>query len=153
MKLDQVAFGCKTLLKWKEMSEKCSVIDHVTFDGELYYDDVKIRIRQAIGHLAFQYKMGIEVEYLYYPQLGTFHDLLGGEHDLFLSHLAFHVISIKYYISNLAMEFGPDSKIVMDVTTTNHTNEKLQAQGRHYRYLIIDTRASHGYFTKLIERI
>lgn len=152
LKLEQVAFGCRDRSLWDHFAKRAAVVDTVTFNG--WYKPVDSQfvheIKGMIGHLAFDYEIGIEREYLYYPSRLNFHDDLRDSSPLYLSHFASHVPSVDYYLAN---DPGMANRVVMDVVTIDHKNEKLIKLGRKYRYAIIDTRKQHGYYTKLIQRI
>lgn len=154
MKIDQVAFGLSTKSAWDRFAAKAEVIDEVTFDGWFCATSTgyKQKIVSKIGYLAFDYETGFEREYLFYPEPAmTFHSLIPGRSEIFLSHLASHVDSIDYYLANGGRDIR--DSVVMDVLTTEHKSEKLRELGRTYRYIIMDWRQTHGYFYKLIQRI
>jgi hypothetical protein len=154
MQVEQIAFGTLSKVAWEAMASLAPVIDEVTFSGWFKMNGVLMPIVNEVGYLAFDYTMGLEREYLYYPNAEkTFHGLIpaaisrGG---FFLSHLAHHVENIDRY---LACNPHLLALVVMDVMTTDHKNEKLIELGRKYRYVIIDQRSQYGYFLKLIQRI
>lgn len=149
MKIDQIAFGCANKSIWESFANRAEVVDEVTFSG-VFRDGAQFKIiDQHKGFLAFDYEGGIEREYLFYPNRSmTFHGLINDYSETFLSHLASHCDSIDLFLSQHGR-----CDVVMDVTTNEHTNEKLRELGRKYRYVILDWRQTHGYFYKLIQRI
>jgi len=145
--IDQIAFGCRTKEQFDIMANTASAVDEVTFSGYFYGLGGDTQFTNKVGHLAFDYLEGIEREYLYYPKMmDTFHDLIPHKQNLFLSHLGSHVESIDLVLGELGVK-----DVVMDVTTTKHTNPKVG--DRRYRYVILDWRRAHGYFYKLIQRL
>ncbi len=161
--IEQIAFGCKTIEEWNDKSKHCDIKDIVTFSGKYRYYAGGARhephdwmeLKDQVGFLAFTHP-GIEVEYLYYPVRDkTFHSLLG-DNLCYLSHLGAHVDNVEDWIGrdmSLKGEASIAHQLVMDVTTTNHTNKYLQEIGRKYRYAIFDLRHTHGFYWKLIQRI
>lgn len=155
MKIDQIAFGCRNEQAFDSVARTAEAVDEVTFRGFIkQWTNAKAQtFESCVGHLAFNYDMGIEIEHLWYPnQHDTFHNLIvtpyGGQ-SFFLSHLGSHVENIDAELAKNVNNIRDN--VVMDVTTIKHTNPKIQ--DRSYRYVIIDQRRTQGYFLKLIQRL
>lgn len=147
MKIDQIAFGVKDKVKWDYLTKEHSeVTDIVEYEGK--FENRKINGRAFLG---FDYKQGIEREYLHYEFFNeSFHaKIVMNSYPIFLSHLASHVDSIDYYLANAGVDIR--ETVVMDILTLVHSNPKVI--NRTYRYVIMDWRMTHGYFYKLIQRI
>lgn len=147
MKIDQIAFGVKDKMLWDRLTAEFSeVTDVVSYEGK--FENRKIYGKACLG---FDYRQGIEREYLCYDDpYASFHVLIP-HNDIFLSHLASHVDSIDYYLATAGVAIR--ETVVMDILTLDHSNPKLKELGRTYRYVIMDWRMTHGYFYKLIQRI
>jgi len=102
------------------------------------------------AHLRFNYSLGIELELLTYEE--GFHWHMGStpfeRGSAFLSHHGFH------------MEPGESIPAMMNhcpvaqhMITESHTNPYLIENGRRYEYLIVDTLAMLGNYSKFIWRI
>lgn len=104
---------------------------------------------QSVGHLRFNYDLGIELEILTYLEGPHWHEerpeFLAGQP--FLSHVGIHMDDES------EKHWDKASRIVQDMWTIQHTNPYLLEKGRKYHYQIRDTVAQLGHFTKYIWRI
>src|ERR1700752_2918468 len=101
MKIDQVAFGCRGGAEFHEAAAKADATDQVTFAGKLRHGGATYIFDHCVGNLAFNYRMGIEIEHLWYPDPHrTFHALIPFEERIagkfFTSHLGAHVENIDH---------------------------------------------------------
>lgn len=154
MKIDQIAWYAHNEQQVEEIKRRFGLLDKVWIEDEARGN---VRVRHdlsspffsgvATGKLRFNYDLGIELEILTYIDGPHWHayreEYLAGAS--FLSHIGVHMEE---------GEVTPDhnDNIVQVMNTFSHTNPYLIEKARVYDYVIRDTRATLGAYTKYIWR-
>lgn len=127
--------------EWIEDTATGNVLVRHSRGGTIIHDT-------ATGLLRFNYDLGIELEILTYLSGAHWHayrpEYLAGE--TFMSHIGIHMEPGE-------KEPDDEDNIVQEMVTTRHTNPYVVGKKRTYRYVIRDTTAQLGCFTKYIWRI
>jgi hypothetical protein len=124
--------------------------DTVVADGVVYGQPCR-----NVADLAFNYQAGpFELELLKYRGTAannwhTYREHANPNKFLF-SHKGLHVEDVDVAAQPYLAQ---GIEVAQDVTTVGHTNPYLLQKGRHYRYLVLDTRQLLGFDVKLISRL
>lgn len=104
----------------------------------------------SVAALAFSYDVipGKEFELIQFKTGDSFHDALLTKPAM--SHMGLHVDSIAVWINNSPFR---GIKQLMEARTLSHTSAPVVESGKRYKYVILDTLETLGFYLKLIERI
>jgi hypothetical protein len=156
MKMDQIAFYCYS----KEAEDKLKrtlcvsdwIEDEVVCNNIIYPAHGVPYLSKAIGHLQFNYQLGVEVEILRYKEGSSWHNhlptglALRGTLCPFISHIGIHTTDLPD--KENMMELG--WRLVQETKTLVHTNPYLIEKRRTYEYQIWES--VPGSYLKYIKR-
>lgn len=156
MKLDQIAFYARNANEEYAIKRQLGLLDSewktdfVT--GEVWcrtvYSDKPNFSSESEAKLQFNYDRGIEIEiltYLHGPHWHLFNPEMWMSKG-FISHLGYHLDPDEDFPQQ------PDL-LVQEMVTKTHTNNYVVSRGRHYHYMIFDTRQTLGCYSKYIKRL
>lgn len=154
MKIDQIAFYAHNELQVNRIKRQFGLLNakwvEDTVDGHciVLREDFGYQHGISTANLMFNYDLGVELEILTYTDGPHWHDQ--GERfksgDSFFSHIGIHMKDEDEH------EPFQNHDIVQEMHTTKHTNPYLLERNRKYHYVIRDTRALLGCYTKYIWR-
>lgn len=163
MKIDQIAFYCAD-----EKSEAAIKVhfglqnaewkqDTVTALSSIFGEDAVINI----GHLQFNYDIGIEMEILRYAEDSEHWHLdqvwkqkLFGSYSPFISHVGIHLgrDDAVGWVEDFPIVDEKLFRLVQETWTQHHTNPFVVERGRLYHYRIYQCRHTQSYI-KYIKRV
>lgn len=155
MKIDQIAWYAHNDEQVEWIKRKFGLLDKTWIEDEAT-GHVSVRHNlatpnmatgQSTGLLRFNYDLGIEVEILTYKSGPHWH----AYREEFLASVPF-LSHIGIHMDKGEVEKDTSDNIVQRMRTFSHTNPYLIEKARTYEYVIRDTRAGLGAYTKYIWR-
>lgn len=164
MKMDQIAFYCNTEKAEKIIKATFGLTDetrwtkdNVISENRIYPQHGKPYTCRAIGHLQFNYDLGVELEILNYSEGSSWHNhlptkiALRGGFTPFISHIGIHLNYDEDFPNEDFISESRCWRLVQHTITFQHTNPYLLEKKRKYEYRIYES--VPGTYIKYIKRI